>query len=167
MGRRSSVHGDFLQVKTAMGLERFEDGNSRTASTSLSDLTFLNLEKIDASFHSCSTLAITRVASTLVRVNHFYSLSVNSFGYNSAYPPRVDPLSALTFLSLEKIDASFHSCFTFALTRVASTLVRVNHFYSLSVYSFGYNSAYPPSCRPPFSYSWWAAGSGKKLLQIC
>ena len=70
MGRRSSVHGDFLQVKTAMGLERFEDGNSRTASTSLSDLTFLNLEKIDASFQSCSTLAITRVASTLVIVNH-------------------------------------------------------------------------------------------------
>ena len=91
MGRRSSVHGDFLQVKTAMGLERFEDGNSRTASTSLSDLTFLNLEKIDASFHSCSTLAITRVASTLVRVNHFYSLSVNSFGYNSAYPPSCRP----------------------------------------------------------------------------
>ena len=55
MGRRSSVHADFLQVKTVMGLERFEDGNSRTASTSLSDLTFLNLEKIDASFHSCST----------------------------------------------------------------------------------------------------------------
>ena len=109
MGRRSSVHGDFLQVKTAMGLERFEDGNSRTASTSLSDLTFLNLEKIDASFHSCSTLAITRVASTLVRVNHFYSLSVNSFGYNSAYPP---------------------------------------------------------SCRPPFSYIRAAVGSAKKLLQI-
>ena len=61
MGRRSSVHGDFLQVKTGIGLERFEDRNSRTASTSLSDLTFLNFEKIDASFYSCSTLTITNI----------------------------------------------------------------------------------------------------------
>ena len=96
MGRRSSVQWDFLQVKPDMGLERFEDGNSRTASTSLSDLTFLNLEKIDASFHSCSTLAITRVASTLVRVNHFYSLSVNSLVTIMHIPPRVDPLSAIS-----------------------------------------------------------------------
>ena len=46
MGRRSSVHGDFLNVKTAIGLERFEDKISGTATTSLSELTFLSLEKI-------------------------------------------------------------------------------------------------------------------------
>ena len=71
MGRRSPVHEDFLHVKTTMGLERFEDGISRTTTTSLSDLTFLILEKIYALFQSCSTLAITRVASTLVIVNYF------------------------------------------------------------------------------------------------
>ena len=29
IGKRSSVRGDFLNVKTAMGLERFEDEKSR------------------------------------------------------------------------------------------------------------------------------------------
>ena len=126
MGRRSSVHGDFLQVKTAMGLERFEDGNSRTASTSLSDLTFLNLEKIDASFHSCSTLAITRVASTLVRVNHFYSLSVNSFGYNSAYPPSCRP----PFSYIRAAAAAQKSCFKSAENQAASSLWVGGHRYT-------------------------------------
>ena len=31
MGRRSSVRGDFLNVKTGMGLERFEVGKSRSS----------------------------------------------------------------------------------------------------------------------------------------
>ena len=71
MGRRSSVCGDFVHVKTVVDLERFEVGKSCPAATSLSDQTFLNLENIDASCQSCSTLAITRVARTLVIVNHF------------------------------------------------------------------------------------------------
>ena len=49
MSRRSSVRGDVLHVKTAMGLWRFEVGKTRTATTSLSDLTALNFKKIQAS----------------------------------------------------------------------------------------------------------------------
>ena len=37
MGRRSSVLWDFVHVKTVVGLERFEVGKSRTATTSLPD----------------------------------------------------------------------------------------------------------------------------------
>ena len=57
-----------------------------------------------------------------------------------------------------------------AITRVASTLLIVNHLKSLFVNSYGYNNSDPPSCRPPFSYIRAAAaavGSAKKLLQIC
>ena len=45
MSRRSSVRGDVLHVKTAMGLGRFEVGKTRTATTSLSDLTAFNLKR--------------------------------------------------------------------------------------------------------------------------
>ena len=39
MGRRSSVRGDFVHVKTVVGLKGFEVGKSRPATASLSDLT--------------------------------------------------------------------------------------------------------------------------------
>ena len=53
-----------------------------------------------------------------------------------------------------------------AITRVASTLLIVNHLKSLFVNSYGYNNSDPPSCRPPFSYIRAAVGSAKKLLEI-
>ena len=46
MGRQSSVRGDFVHVKTVVGLERFEVGKSRTATTSLSDKVASNRLKI-------------------------------------------------------------------------------------------------------------------------
>ena len=49
MGMRSSVCGDFVHVKTVVGLERLEVEKSRTATTSLSDLKILSWEKIEAS----------------------------------------------------------------------------------------------------------------------
>ena len=47
-----------------------------------------------------------------------------------------------------------------AITRVASTLLIVNHLKSLFVNSYGYNNSDPPSCRPPFSYIRAAAAAG-------
>ena len=47
MGRRSSVCGAFMHVKTVVSLERFEVGNLATAAKSLSDLKLLSWEKIE------------------------------------------------------------------------------------------------------------------------
>ena len=84
MGRQSSVRGDFLHVKTAMGLKRFEDGNSLTAMTSLSDVTFLNFEKRD-SVHVKIIIGLERfeVAKNSSATTSLSDLTILSFEKNS------------------------------------------------------------------------------------
>ena len=57
MGRRSSVRGDFVHVKTVVGLERFEVGKSSPATTSFSVAA--------ADRKSCFKSASNRAASSL------------------------------------------------------------------------------------------------------